>query len=750
MFFISLSFYGQTLAVEGYVYDDKDKVPLSDVFIYFVKNDKVVYTGKNGYFSASLIIQKDSIKIFKEGYNQLETIISSNTSNFFYLREKVEELDAVVINSSNKNNSSKVELGDIVFYSKDLNKMPFILGEVDAIKLIQYTPGVQQAKEGQSGLLVRGGNGSMNLTLLDDIYIHNTAHIGGVISGINSDIIRKMTFSKAGFDAAYGGRLSSVTSIETPSNIESFQMDGSIGLLTSKVTLKSPIDKLNTSIILSGRRTYFDLLKPFFKGSNDNSLLSPEKDYFFYDYFAKTSTNLRDQDQINLLLYATKDFYNDQGENRERESHWSNLLYGVNWVHFFNDYFRSKTTVSKSNYNFHYSSNLFPYNYELNSYMDVTTLKEQFFLNSENHFMNFGVEYNYTNNLPKKIDLNILDSPIVVENQIFYETHDLSAYFNDKIEIDDKLKLKIGLRLTSFLNTTEEVKTRKGYLVVEPRISLNYKLRDMESIKFSYQRLHQFLHQASVSSLSLPVDFNLPSNSNLKPQLSNQFSMGYYLDKEYFHLGLTPYYNYISNYIEFKNGSINNLFNNNIYEDIIFGNIQSYGLEVSLKAERNKFNGTLSYTLSSTEAQFDEVNNGKSFKTSFDRPHNLNVILNYQLNSKIEFGALFVLTSGQNHTPPKDIRIVNEEAIINFASKNSSRYPVYHRLDLSCTYSIKETERWKSKLNFSIYNAYYNKNPFFIEYKINGDLDDNMFSVDLETQSLFPILPSVTWSFQLN
>jgi len=749
-FFISSSLFGQTSPIKGNVYDNKTKKPLVGAYIYFIKKGKGVYTGKDGFFSTNLEIKKDSVLIYKEGYTQYKTILNDASNYVFYLDEKLEELDAILIKSSNQKNSSKVESGDIVFYAKDINNMPFIFGESDVMKLIQYTPGVQQAKEGQSGILVRGGNGSMNLTLVDDIYLHNTSHIGGLISGINSDFIRKMTFSKAGFDASYGGRLSSVTSIETTSGIESFQIDGNIGLVTSKATLKAPIAAINTNVVLSGRRTYFDLVKPLFGKSEDNSLLSPNNNYYFYDYLIKITTDLGQKDQVNLLYYATKDSYIDEGGVDTRVSNWSNLLYGANWTHIFSDSFRSKTILSKSNYKFHFDSSIYPYDYNLDSSIDIITFKEQFFLNKRNHFIKFGIEYNNINNLPRKVDLSILDSPIIIDNQISYKTHDLSVYFDDKIEINYNLMLKVGLRLTTFINATDTKEDRKYYVVPEPRLSLNYKLRDIESIKFSFQRLYQFLHQASVSSLSLPLDFYLPSNANVKPQLSNQVSMGYFFDKENFHFGVSPYYNYISNYIEFKNGSINNLFNNNIYNDIVFGSLQSLGLEVSLQAELGKLSGALSYTLSSTKAKFNQINNGKLFNTVFDRPHNLSISTNYQLNSKVQFGALFVLTSGQNHTPPKDIRIVDEEAIINFADKNSARYPTYHRLDLSCTYTIAERKEWTSKLNFSIYNTYNNKNPFFINYNIQGGLDDNTISVETETQTLFPILPSITWIFSLN
>ena len=750
LFFISSSLFGQKTAIKGNVFDKRTKKPLVGAYVYFINNSSGVYTKDKGFFNINLETNKDSVLVYKEGYNQYKTILDDASNYKFYLDEKLETLDAVLINSLSQKNSSKVELGDVVFYAKDLDNMPFIFGEVDVMKLIQYTPGVQQAKEGQSGILVRGGNGSMNLTLIDDIYLHNMSHIGGLISGINSDFIQKMTFSKAGFDASYGGRLSSVTAMETTTGIESFQLDGNIGLLTSKATLKTPIKAINTTVILSGRRTYFDLLKPLFGKSESNSILSPENNYFFYDFLAKTTTDFGKKDQVSLLYYATEDSYIDKGEFDYRNSNWSNLLYGANWLHFFSDSFRSKTILSKSNYKFHFYSNIYPYDYKLNSSIDIISLKEQFFLNKRNHFMKFGFEYNNTNNLPRKLDLSILDSPIVIDNQISYKTHDFSAYFDDKIEVNTNLMLKAGLRLTAFFNETEPKEIRKKYIVLEPRLSLNYKLSDIQSFKFSYQRLYQFLHQASVSSLSLPVDFYLPSNAQVKPQLSNQVSVGYFLDKENFNLAVSPYYNYISNYIEFKNGSINNLFNNNIYDDIVFGNLQSYGLEVSLQAQQGKLSGAFSYTLSSTKAKFNEINNGKPFNTVFDRPHNLNMSVNYQFNSKVKFGALFVLTSGQNHTPPKDIRIVGEEAIINFADKNSSRYPTYHRLDLSCTYTVTERKKWTSKLNFSIYNAYFNKNPFFINYKIQGGLNDNTISIEKETQTLFPILPSITWIFNIN
>ena len=729
-------------SINSLVFNIERNRPIEDVSVKVLDRDIGTYTNKKGSFSLHNLPKDSKLVFSKIGYNTLTLSINSIT-NTVYLSPKVSMLKEIVIRSFSSSQLNKIVPDQIYFSKKDIERLPFILGEKDVIKLIQYTPGVQQAAEGQSGFLVRGGNGSMNLTLLDNMYLHNTSHLGGLFSTINSDFVHSLEFSKAGFDAGYGGRLSSVTDIKTLKQPDSTHFEGSLGLLSTKLTGNIKINKKH-SLLISGRRTYLEVFKPFF--GDDASILGKKKNYFLYDFLTKHSFKLSDKSEIETTLYITSDNFRDQTKGRNRKLQWGNSLLGTTFKHQFSSSLSSQTTVSNSFYKFSFGDNDFPFDYSAESTFNVFSVKHYFLLDKPSYLLKIGTEYNKNNILPKDVKASIDDSPLEILNQEKYRYDDVSLYGDLAFSVSSKLKAKTGLRLTSFFTHKNALVGKETFFSIEPRASLKYEYKENQAFKLSYQRLSQFIHQASIN-FSLPADFFVVSTKNIKPQVVNQFSLGYSYEVNGLQLNSAGYFKNVSNYTEFKNGSVNNLFSNDIYSDILVGKFNSYGFEVSLNKKINNFTAQASLTLSKTLAKFKDINLGNYFPTTFDRPININTIMHYRLNNKFEFGALFLFTSGQNYTKPRDIRIVNERPILNFESKNASRFPSYHRLDLSCTYAFKNKGKWKSKLNLTLYNVYNNSNPFQISYNTEGNTDDAFIEITENKENLFPFLPTLNWLF---
>jgi len=726
------------------VLDIETLLPVADVSIKILESSKGTYTNNKGVFLIQNLKNTSILRLSKIGYLTLD-IASTTKEKYIYLSPKVSKLKEVVIRNFSSSQLKKTAPDQIYFSKSDIDRLPFILGEKDVIKLIQYTPGVQQATEGQSGLLVRGGNGSMNLTLLDRIYLHNTSHLGGVFSAINSDFVNSLDFSKAGFDAQYGGRLSSVTDIKTLKPQDSSYFEGSLGMLSTKLTGHLKIDNKN-NILLSGRRTYLEIFKPF--SNNETSILSKDKNYFLHDFLLKHSFKISGKGDLETTLYLTKDNFKDQTKGRNRRLKWGNTLLGTTYSHAYTNLLSSKTTLSTSAYKFSFGDNDFPFNYSANSTFNVVSLKHFFeYKKSSSNLLKIGIDYNKNKILPKRVSATLQNVPLDILNQETYYYDDISVFGDLEHPISKKTQIKTGLRATLFLAKQNALLDSYKYFVLEPRISLKYKFRDTQAFKFSYQRLNQFVHQATVGAFSLPADFFVISTKSIKPQLVNQYSAGYAFEDNGLQLNSALYYKKVTNYTEFENGSVNNLFLNNIYDDIIVGEFDSFGLELSINKKINNITAQLGVTLSRTLAKFNEINNGQYFPTTFDRPININSIFHYRLNKRIELGALFLFTSGQNYTRPSNLRLINERPVLSFESKNASRYPNYHRLDLSCTYAFRSTGKWNSKLNITLYNAYNNKNPFQINFDTRGGVDDASISITENIDYLFPILPTLNWIF---
>ncbi|WP_308991641.1 TonB-dependent receptor [Mariniflexile litorale] len=730
-------------SITSKVFDFEKNTPVLDVSIRIQGTDKGTYTNEDGFFYLDNIANSSILILSKIGYSPLHITVN-DIGDVIYLEPEISLLKEVTIRTFSSSQLKKVVPGQIYFSQKDIERLPFILGEKDVIKLIQYTPGVQQATEGQSGLLVRGGNGSMNLTLLDNIYLHNTSHLGGLFSAINSDFVHSLEFSKAGFDASYGGRLSSITDIKTLKAPDSTYFNGSLGLLSTKLTGNIKIDNSN-SLLISGRRTYLELFKPIF--GKDDSVLGKDSNYSLHDFFVKHSLSLTSRDKLETSLYLTEDNYKDKTKGRNRKLKWGNFLLGTTYTHQFSNSFSSQTTLSNSFYKFSFGSDDFIFDYDANSTYNVLNLNHHFLWDKTNYLFKIGASYNKNKILPKRVQASINNSPLEILNQETYKFDDVSLFGDLEFQIYDKLKVKSGLRFTTYITESNALVTNDKFYCLEPRLSVKYQFKDNQAFKFSYQKLNQFIHQASFSSFSLPADFFVISNKDVKPQVSNQLSLSYIFEENGTQFNSALFFKNVSNYTEFSNGSINNLFSNNIYEDIVAGKFNSYGLELSINKKINKLTAQAALTLSKTIAQFDAINQGNYFSTNFDRPINFNTIVSYKLNDRIELGTIFLFTSGQNYTRPKDIRIVGERPIVNFESKNASRFPNYHRLDLSCTYSFKQKGKWNSKLNLTLYNAYNNNNPFQIYFATDGNADDSFIEIIEKRDNFFPLLPTLNWLF---
>ncbi|MFB9055290.1 carboxypeptidase-like regulatory domain-containing protein [Mariniflexile ostreae] len=729
--------------VTSRILDFEKAEPVQDVSVRLININKGAYSDENGVFTLDNVSDTDILVLSKIGYATI-SITVRDVEEDVYLSPEFSALKEVVIRSFSSSQLKRTVPDQIYFSQKDIERLPFILGEKDVIKLIQYTPGVQQATEGQSGLLVRGGNGSMNLTLLDNIYLHNTAHLGGLFSAINSDFVESLEFSKAGFDAAHGGRLSSITDIKTLKSADTTYFEGSIGLLSAKLTGNIKLNKKN-SLLVSGRRTYLEMFKPLF--GDDNSILGKNKNYFLYDFLTKHTLKLSKKSNIETTLYMTHDNFKDQTKGRNRRLKWGNVLLGTTLRHQFSSVLSSQTTISNSFYEFSFSDNDFPFNYNATSTFNVFSLKHHFLWDRSAYLLKTGAEYNKNKTLPKQVEASVDSTPLVVLNQETYHYDDVSVFGDLELPVTDKIKLKMGLRWATFFAKANALLEANVFTSLEPRISIKYQILDDQAFKFSYQRLEQFVHQASISSFSLPADFFVISSNTLRPQAVNQVSLGYAYEENGLQINSGLYFKNVSHYTEFENGSVNNLFSNNIYNDILTGKFNSYGLEVSVNKKVNSLTVQGAITLSKTRAQFDGINQGNYFPATFDRPININTIMHYRLNNRLELGALFLFTSGQNYTRPLDIRVIDEKPILNFGAKNGARFPNYHRLDLSCTYAFKKKERWSSKLNLTLYNVYNNKNPFQIYFTTEGAADDTFIEITENKDTLFPFLPTVNWVF---
>lgn len=748
--FIGLGFKGfvfsQNNQIKGWVVDSITKTPLEEASVFFNDHTKLTTTFSNGAFFIEVSEEEVKATIFKTGYKTKKKNLIASQRDTIFLSPLQEKLEEITLNTEKKKSLLKLETGTIYLNKKSIESMPSILGDQDIVKYLALSPGIQQPMEGQSSYFVRGGNGSMNHFEIDKMYIHQINHLGGLFNAINADMIKSVKFYKSSFDSYFGNRLSSVTDMKTLARPEAFSGKLSIGLIASKGVINVPVNKA-TSILVSGRRTYLDLLKKPLQVDDENSLLHKNSNYSFFDYYVKVSQQISTSNTINIKLYRSKDNYSREKPSADsyKNGNWSNLIYGVDWTKTISPKSKNVLHLDSSNFKFNFFEHLLAYDYTLDNYYQRLTMENTYFYNGSRFDFSGGVNFNHVINNPKTLSAFYNNVPLNVINSPIQKANIFGVYSQIKSVSLKNFDFNVGGRLTLYNYGNTLNLNANNYLRFDPRITINQNLNANASLKFSYQKIHQFIHQTTITSFSLPSDFYLLSNAIAKPQYNHLFNLEYVYYREKLNFTAGIYYNTIRNFSELKNGTLNNLFEANLYDELVFGNLTGLGLELSVNAAVKNTKGALNYTLSKSQVQFKELNNGDPFSPVFDRPHNLNFSLSHKLNSKLEIGGLFVLMSGQNYSEPTSIRIIEELPVLEYDSANNSRFPDYHRLDLYLDYNLKKTQKIETHINLTVYNCYNRNNPFYINYQTQRN-NDTSITVSRENQYLFPLMPTINWT----
>ncbi|MCB0662468.1 MAG: carboxypeptidase-like regulatory domain-containing protein [Saprospiraceae bacterium] len=772
--------HGQKFTISGYIEDAATGEKLIAANLYDARSESGSVSNTYGFYS--LTLPKDSVLVTFSyiGYQPqtFRLLLNKNIELNVRLESALNLAEVVVTASAN---GSKIEeetqMSQIDLPVEQIKKVPALLGETDVLKTIQLLPGVQSGGEGQTGLYVRGGSPDQNLILLDGVPVYNVSHVLGIFSVFNADAIKTVTLTKGGFPSRYGGRLSSVLEINMKEgNMQEFHGEGSIGTITSKLTLEGPIWKDKTSFLISGRRTYVDLfMAPFLASANSASSEDVDLDLYFYDLNAKINHKFNDKHRLYLSGYFGADVFGTKISDKADNSSfgggidWGNVISAARWNYKINPKLFKNTTLTYSRYNidiftefkenFSGAENRFQAKYF--SGIEDVGLKTDFdYVPDPDHYIRFGAAATYHTYKPGALAIEFSDQDFnldtLVGSQNDYSV-EYSAYVEDDLRFGN-LKANIGLHASAFQVDD------KFYTSFQPRIGLNYLLPNDVALKASFSTMTQYINLLTSEALSLPTDLWVPSTDKIKPQQSWQVAVGAAKTLwDDFELSIEGYYKEMNNVISFKEGA-SFLFGleNDWEEKVTQGWGESYGLELFFQKKKGRFTGWLGYTLSWNNRQFDDINGGKKYPFRYDRRHDISLVGSYELNKKVHFNAAWVYGTGNAVTLPVYRYTVREPDNFNDAwanyvgvesqsSKNAFRMSDYHRLDLSVEF-IKKRPNWERKWVISIYNTYNHNNPYFIYPDTETTFDSNGNPVDTERVfkevSILPIIPSVSYQFK--
>jgi hypothetical protein len=720
-------------------------------------------TNSYGFYSLNAEVGSYTITISFAGYQTESTTIEldKNIQKDISLQLIKGQLETVVISSKKKADYiPKSLMGVEKLNMAQINKLPVLFGERDIMKSIQLMPGFKSAGEGNAGFNVRGGNPDQNLVLLDEAPVYNASHLLGFFSTFNSDAIKDVSVYKGGMPAQYGGRLSSVVDVKMKDgNAKKLDVAGGIGLIASRINVSAPIVKDKGSFIISGRRTYADVFLGLQKDTGQG-----KRTLFFYDVNLKANYKISQKDRVFLSGYFGRDVLSF-GDGFSAD--WGNKTATLRWNHIFGNKLFSNTSIIYSDYSYQLkikagndkfkgTSNIIDYNFKEDlewSYSNKSKIR-------------FGGNFIKHNVLPGSVTAENPSSGLVkpVQKKLFYET---AVYASHEWKPTDKLEIIYGLRASNNsiqgagdffeynakgeitkVTRYEKGQTVASYFNVEPRLSLSYKLNDVTSVKASYNRNVQNLHLITNTTSANPTDVWLPSSNNIKPEIADQVSLGFYKNSSngMYEFTTEIYYKDLQNQIDYRNAA-QILANDNVESELLYGKGRSYGWEMMLRKTTGRLTGWVGYTLSKVEKKIEGINNNEYFNARQDRTHDISVVVMYDLSKKWNISGTWVYNTGSAVTFPSGKYTAAGQTVFLYTERNGYRMPAYHRMDIAVNYepSINKTRKYKSSWSFGLYNVYGRENAFSINFREN-ELDRT--KTEAVQTSLFRFIPTVTWNFK--
>lgn len=747
---------GSTQAiVTGYVIGLKENLPVIGATIYVEDLEIGAATNDQGFYTLKLPKGKYTMDVrsvgFEEAKYKVEVLSGGNLD--FYLTDKVFMMDAVEISSQMHHNVRGTQMGFEKLSINDIKEIPVVLGERDIIKVALLLPGVQQVGEGTSGFNVRGSPADQNLFYLSEIPVYNTSHLFGFFSAFNPDAISDFSLYKSAIPASYGGRLSSIFDITAKQgNKKKFSARGGISPITARLLVEGPAIKDKLTYMVGFRSTYSDWVLNFVTDPDvKNSKAS------FGDAIINLSYQINPKNQLKLNTYFS---YDKISLATSVDDKYSNAGGSLSWYHTFNTNHDLNLSFAYGQYNYsednyEYSLAAYSLNYELQHYqvnLDFSYKKFQ------NHNITYGI-----NSILYKIDngeqLPYGENSMIVPVDLgLQKGMELAAYVGDEWRIHPKLSIYGGLRYNNYSylgpnsvftyqegvpktpeNITDTLEYSNNQVIqnydgLDLRLAATYLIAPNFSVKASYNNLHQYIFMLSNTIALSPTDKWQLVNNNIEPMSGNQFSLGMYsnIESRNLELSLEGYYKKVHNLVEYKDGA-NLVVNEHPEQDVLQGELESYGIEVMIKKPFGKLSGWINYTWSKAtvlvaNTPTGEQNNfGLAYPANYDKPHSLNLVASYKLSKRVAFSGNLVYSTGRPITYPTSIYYQDGQKILNYSLRNEYRIPDYFRIDLSLVWegNLKRKKFLHGSWIFSVYNLTGRKNAYSVYFKseqgqING------------------------------
>ncbi|MDX2430865.1 MAG: TonB-dependent receptor [Bacteroides sp.] len=764
---------GSNSSINGYIRESETGEPIIGAVIYNEDQSVGVTTDVNGYYVLSLPRGRRLIAIRSMGKKEefRNVMLNGDGTLNIELEEQINQLKGVVITADKYQNVSGMQIGLNKIDVSTIKQVPAAMGEADVLKAALLLPGVQTVGEGASGFNVRGGSTDQNLIILNGAPVFNTSHLFGFFSAFNPDVVKDFKLYKSGITADYGGRISSVFDISTRNgNRKKFSVQGGISPITGRLVVEGPLVKEKVSFIAGIRTTYSDWI---LNQINDPSIRNSSA--AFYDLNGIITYDINPNNNLNISAYYSKDKFR---LNSDTSYHYANTNVVLGWKHIFSQKLFANFSGIYSSYLYDISSQIqedqaFKMDYRI----DQRELKAGFtWFPSQDHKVQFGLDGIFYQLDPGS--LNPFSDQSQIKALYLEREHAIESalYISDEFNLSDKLTIYGGLRYSYYaflgpktvtnyyegvpldpVNIKDSSYYARGQMIQsyhgpEFRINLRYKLSGSSSIKLSYNRMRQYLNMLSNTTAVSPTDTWKLSDSHIRPQIGDQYALGFYKDfrKQNIETSVELYYKNIIDIIEYKGGA-NLVLNDAIEQDLINGDGRAYGIEIMVKRSSGKLNGWISYTYSrimikaDSEYPVERINNGDWFPANHDKPHDVTLVGNYKFSRRFSISSNVTYSTGRPITYPVAKYKIRNMTMLHYTYRNEYRIPDYFRWDISANIegNLKSTKLAHSSWSFSVYNVTGRDNVYSI-YFVSKENSVNGYKLSIFSQPVF----TVTYNFK--
>ncbi len=759
--------------ITGVIRDSKSGESVIGGSLYIKASSMGTSTNQFGYFSLTIPKGQHEITVQSIGMKTTtrQVMLYGDGKIDIEMEEDITPLKEVLVESERGAMVTSMEMGVEKLDIKTMKQLPLVMGETDIMKVMLTLPGVQTVGEGTTGINVRGGATNQNLILFNDATVYNPSHLFGFFSTFNPDVLKSVELYKSGINAEYGGRLSSVLDVSTrEGNSKKISGSGGISPITARLSLEGPIIKDKTTFLLGFRSTYSDwILRRLDAKELQNSTGS------FYDLNASVNHIIDDNNNLFFSAYVSKDKFTLNSDTLYSYGDWNG---SVKWKHVFNKKLYGVFTGAVNQYRYSVESDINPVNaasldfsiQQWNAKADMS-----YFLNAQHtitagaSIVRYGIEPGNYNPIGNQSEV----TPNLIQHEQGIES---AIYIGENYEVNSKLSVYGGLRYSFYTSlgprdvyvygagaarsesTIQDTirysagKSIANYGGLEPRLSLRYSISNNSSVKFSYNRMRQYIQMLSNTTAIAPTDIWKLSDSYVGPQIGDQFSVGYYknLKGTTIEMSVEAYYKIMSNTLDFKDGAI--LLNNNHLEtEVLDSEGKAYGVEFLLKKSLGKLNGWISYTYSRSflrtqgEYSTETINDGDYYPSSYDKPHAFNFIGNYKVSRRFNFSLNVTYSTGRPITLPIAKYELGGTQRVYYSDRNAYRIPDYFRTDFSINiegnHKIKKLAH--SSWTFSVYNLTGRANAYSVYFTSeNGVIKGYKLSIFARP------IPTITYNFK--